>query len=517
MLSIAVKSLAGDWNRVSGSEGYRHTHSVFGGPESASFALKRDTRRLHSDIGGFAPVYVSMGGAPVWSGRMAQTPTERSDQSVFQVQCEGWYRQLYGKPVDKTWAIRDLNRWTSTIALPSATLSNFSHGAQVTVDAGGILISAPYNLRAYQDKIIGSVTLDLGPNNLAKRIVFTHASHGTWGGNIFLDAFSTNSQDPLTSYSSAVSINSPVAGPTTSAGTFSTGGRYVHIFLYYNGGTTTFTVEGWIRFTDIQVYTDTADESGNASALYASTIISEALGLGVTPNISTDTTGITTTSFAIPHFPADRGRLAVGDLIQRANAYHAYQFFLSRDSTPRATFRAIPTAPTWILNDKDAYKISNGGANDASEVTGEVIVQYTDASGIPAEVTVTNSNTIIGKRGDVNTKILAPSTPMTSAAATQLGTIYLNTHVLQPFKATAVLTGSITNYTTGAQTPLALLPAGDAILLGSETDPDTGARGRIGIITQVDYEHDTQTAQVTIDSPRDFLDALLERMGVAVR
>ena len=69
----------------------------------------------------------------------------------------------------------------------------------------------------------------------------------------------------------------------------------------------------------------------------------------------------------------------------------------------------------------------------------------------------------------------------------------------------------------GAKVPLALVPAGDAILLGAESDPDTGGRGRIGIISQIDYEHDNLTANLTIDSPKDFLDALLERMGVSVR
>lgn len=513
MLSIAVKSLAGDWNRVSGSEGYRHTHSVFGGPESASFALKRDTRRLHSDIGGFAPVYVSMGGAPVWSGRMAQTPTERSDQSVFQVQCEGWYRQLYGKPVDKTWIIEDFSRWTPAATFPAQDLTReIPSNVTLEINDSAMIITVPYGTICPADQHRFAM-IDAGPNNTIKSMYFEwDCSTGDIGSGVYLASDSTGVL-PFDDFQLVSTLN-------TASGTYSktwtTARRYAFVG-FYRAGSATFGHHHWLRIKKMIVVTDSADLSSGVSTLTASTVISECLGLGVTPNISTDTSGITSTSFVIPHFPADRGRLAVGDLIQRANAYHAYQFFLSRDSTPRATYRAIPTTPTWILNDKDAYKISNGGANDASEVTGEVIVQYTDASGIPAEVTVTNSNTIIGKRGDVNTKILAPSTPMTSAAATQLGTIYLNTHVLQPFKATAVLTGSITNYTTGAQTPLALLPAGDAILLGSETDPDTGARGRIGIITQVDYEHDSQTAQVTIDSPRDFLDALLERMGVAVR
>jgi len=120
---------------------------------------------------------------------------------------------------------------------------------------------------------------------------------------------------------------------------------------------------------------------------------------------------------------------------------------------------------------------------------------------------------VVQRRGFAKTKLVDFSSKMTAAAATQVCQIILDASQFPPLKGTLKVTGHIRRYGTGAHIHVSQLKLGEAILLEDETDPNTGAIGRIGIIMQFTYDHDTQTATIAIDSNKNFVENLLARLG----
>jgi len=127
-------------------------------------------------------------------------------------------------------------------------------------------------------------------------------------------------------------------------------------------------------------------------------------------------------------------------------------------------------------------------------------------------VTAATEN-IVQRRGFARTKLVDFSSKMTAAAATQVCQIILDASQFPPLKGTLKVRGHIRRYGTGAHIHVSQLKLGEPILLEDETDPNTGAIGRIGIIMQFTYDHDTQTATIMIDSNKNFVENLLARLG----
>jgi len=123
------------------------------------------------------------------------------------------------------------------------------------------------------------------------------------------------------------------------------------------------------------------------------------------------------------------------------------------------------------------------------------------------------SASVVNKRGFTKTKLVDFSSKMTAAAATQVCQIILDASQFPPLKGTLKVRGHIRRYGTGAHIHVSQLKLGEAILLEDETDPNTGAIGRIGIIMQFTYDHESQTATIAIDSNKNFVENLLARLG----
>ena len=130
------------------------------------------------------------------------------------------------------------------------------------------------------------------------------------------------------------------------------------------------------------------------------------------------------------------------------------------------------------------------------------------------------TGTIVNKRGFNRTKILSIGGALTTAAANQLGDVYLAAHRLQPFKGDITIhgQGGVRRVLGGADVHPSelLLGARGLIRLTDKIDPDTGGLGRDGVIASVTYDDDTETAQVSLDSQRDNLEALIARFAAVV-
>ena len=125
--------------------------------------------------------------------------------------------------------------------------------------------------------------------------------------------------------------------------------------------------------------------------------------------------------------------------------------------------------------------------------------------------------TLVDKRGYTRTKRLQVESMVTPALAAQLGDNYLRSHAQTPLKGSISVDGrGARDYLSGAtiHPSQLLLEVGERIHLSHRIDPDTGAQGRDGDIAGVSYEHDSQSAQVSIDSQRNRFENFLARLAV---
>lgn len=356
----------------------------------ASWIMRMNPKWPRNIIEHFTPAVIYRGAEPVWSGRIIAAPTNYGEDTFVTVQCQGWGQHTKDDCTDREWVIDDLSRWKDTKSHPSVTVANY-HGFAPQIGDGTIILPCPRASTIENLKAV-SATLDLGPNQRATRAVATFKSvvaPGTVSFHVYLRINDSPNFVGGGSYGQSITDNPPTTD-TTVAVTGSPGGRYVHIAWYYDGATTTVGGDHSIIVSSLKVFTDTADESGNASILKASTIISEALA-ACCPMISTDTSKITTTSTNIPNFPGSPGYRYANELIDQANSIHGYITRLSPDPVPVFEFSAQPTDYSFVLG-ADEYQLEEPAAQDGRAVYNRVISEYEDATGIKAYSEVVDTN-----------------------------------------------------------------------------------------------------------------------------
>jgi hypothetical protein len=125
--------------------------------------------------------------------------------------------------------------------------------------------------------------------------------------------------------------------------------------------------------------------------------------------------------------------------------------------------------------------------------------------------------TLPDRRGFTRTKRLQVNAPITPTSGQRIGDTFLTGHQSTPLKGDlGVEYGGVKEYLTGADIHPSrlLLSAGELIHFSNRTDPDTGAQGRDGTIAAVSYDHNAQSAQISIDNQRNRFETFLERLAV---
>lgn len=384
--TIRVRALDGGWETISTDRaaGIAHenleTEHDQGGPVSASFDLRRHPRTPWPDIAAFTDVEIEIGGVQTWKGRVKGTPARDAADRSMSVQCEGLQSHLDDDTYVPFYVHTRLADWRDHRTLAAANLGGgWSAAPQVSSDRGGVSMSFASGVALAIGARCG-ITLDLGSAALAKRVVITWTSSNP-GANYSIFLAAHDNPDQTASANREEFSATLTAASGTTSGTTTTARRYVTVFLYSAANQTPGS-EVWLKIASALVVTDTAYESGNASALKASTVVTDALAKA-TVLLDADRTLIQATSFNLPELASLEDRTP-REVITAVNALHNYAAKI--DERGRPVFAPLPSAPAIEVGEWAAIEGEDASQNNGEDIYERAVVTGRDPSGAPVRV-----------------------------------------------------------------------------------------------------------------------------------
>lgn len=388
--TVRVERLGGTWevigrDRLRGVvvEDLNMNYSDWG-PDSASFRVKAVGSNIaRPELLPFTPVEVEQEGRVIWSGRIMAKPVDADSHSV---QCEGWHHATQDNPYRKLYVHQRLSDYTDLRSLPDINLIEVESAGRVRNENGHIVIGWD-NGHAFPsaNRQVG-VIFDAGHGNAIKRVTCVYeSSDNTFRASFF--ARVTNTRSLSVGIEDAFIVAMDQGASRTDSGTLTNPGRYLTLFIN-NGSAHTIAVDQYIRIKECIVVSDTAYETGDASALTASDVVTDATGrLGKEFNASTAL--ITATSFVIEEWQSEWQ--TPRENMEAANAIEDNQIRVAGDDQRTIEYRPRPTAPE--------IEVGGGyGFQDSSEsgqlIYNRVIVTGKGADGFPVQVTRTTGDLV---------------------------------------------------------------------------------------------------------------------------
>lgn len=487
------------------------------GPSTLGFTLKRDPTVQWGDLQAANQIEVEVDGSVVWGGRINQTPgSGRALSGQIAVSAQGWRAHLDDDQVDKGWVHTRMMEWRRSRDMTGWVMGS-DQGPGVSTVGGTLVVGWEKGDVIVTSRSVG-VALDLGPNRRAKRVV---AVFDVLGGQTDTKLFIRGNQSeshhssPLEDVLAGEALTAYGSTGNVRSGTFTTTSpRYVHIFTWYDGPGGTFGTDNLVKFTKFLTFTATAYESGDASILKASNVISDVLSSGGLPLLSSDMSLIEATQFNIPDFWPD-GYKTPAEILGAVNAFHDYR--LGVDAERRLFFRSRPTEPMFEVGKWSGEAFSDASAGNLDDLHNKVIVDYTGPDGAAASSIRTLTSGLLTAQGLTRTKRLPISAALTPASADQIGDVWLRKHVVAPLSgAITVGPGDVRSVAGGAEIHPSLLlrHTGERIRLADRADQETGGAGRVGTIVNVTYDADAETATVQLDNDTGSLESFLGRLAV---
>lgn len=527
--TVRVKRAGGEWATL----GTEETRGVMPegltaaadtmGPSTLTFTLRRDPRFPWGDIAAGNQVQLEVNGAVVWGGRVARTPGAGRDASqMISVSCEGWRAHLDDDQGTLSWVSSDLSRFRDTRSFPGVNLGVMTASAKVQNESGYITLG--WDAGSYVTTGVGAaVTFDAGPGRVwngvyfdvmftspdANITVYVIGNDSTWWGDAGrVDAVSgvgTNTWAANT----VVPIGSNL-GPNSR--------RYCTFMLYYIGAGGQWATGGLDKIARIsgvrlvRTIRDINATSPYPSGLLASNVVQDAVGTGLTPLLSSDTSRISATSFVIPEYAPD-GYRTPRQMIEGVNAFHDYLWGVTADR--RLFFKPRPTEPAFEVGESSGGVFDDASLGDLSHIYNRAVVLYTDAAGGQQSEVVSNANTLLTAQGFTRTMLLPVQATLTQAAAQQIGGVWLARHANAPMSGSITLTPGDIRDVAGQQVHPSLLlgRTGERIRFMDRVDPVTGAVGRVGTIVNVTYDTVTEAAQVQLDNDTASFETFLSRLA----
>jgi hypothetical protein len=386
---IRIQNLEGTWevigrDRLKGitPEGVQLSANAWGS-DTCRFNLKRNPRTVHPDLSSFTPAEVEVDGRTVWSGRIWETPTkEGGADSTISVEGRGWQYHLDDDAYQKIFVHTRMSEWTDVRSSPLADLAKYVSAP--TVDTSGtIQLNWSMNSTMTTSTYAG-VYLDLGPDNLAKRIIVDFSPYANNDAGDFLYAYAYVDEKGATSDSGSGNGGSIALSGATGIldVTFSTAYRFVTLFYYRSGATINpTTTEHAVRINSVQLFTSTAYESGRASILTADTVIKDAIPHAML--LTQDTSRVSATTFQIPEFYFTDDKTP-REAIDAINTYHNYRTRVDVDKVLR--FDPFPTQPIYEAGAWQGVEFEDASANSGETIYNRCAVTGTGPDGRPKRI-----------------------------------------------------------------------------------------------------------------------------------
>lgn len=490
------------------------------GPDTCSFTLRRDSTLPWGDVLPYAEIEVEQpGSGVVWGGRVWDTQNPSSDE--LSVVCRGWQYALDDDVMRRAWVEQGLSGWVDMRTVPSVNYAVFPRQSDFQTQTGGtITLSVP--ARALTAGNTAAVILDMSQAD-ARSVSVDYVN--LTNPNASIDFLVQQYDD--TNLAGGVNLSVTATTTMTSPGTDTitvdgaSAKRVLLLGLQARVGVTPLNPVS-IQITNVRVFRDPTYRTGAASALTAGTVIRDVRTAVLSTVLSTDESLIGTTTTAIPHMSTwdmgSNGYATPRQVMTACNAFH--DWILKVDADKRLRFQARPTTPDIEVGEWSGVDFTDQG-DTGEDLYNRVLVQYTDPGGAAAVAEVTATSPLLTLGGITRTKILAVSAPMTSTAATELGTVWLNARTRRPTRGSVTVRGDngARYIVSSARVHPAdfLAMTGQMIRLSHRWNPDDGGWGRDGYITNVSWSAESNTATVALDSPRDRIDTFLNRYGANLR
>lgn len=346
------------------------------GPKTASFDLRRDPTLPWPDVIAFTPVKIEVDGQLVWSGRVAETPSREGAETVMTINCEGWQHHLDDDMLDKLWVCADASRWKNFAEKLEADPASFPASWTVETGNGAIKMTWPAEHKPYGGAL---VFFDAGPNGKIIKMTWKRSA-SAWSGNnaLYVQGFNT-----LYSIVSSTSLGVQTA-VTDNAGsvTFTQPFRYVAFRMDANSWGSASTVDSWVSFKDVVVYGSSSFESGGASTLKASSVVSDAATLRA-PLLSTNTSMVSPTSFSLPEYAPDAPRTP-REHINAVDGFHGWTKKV--DAFRRMNYYPKPSRAKYEAGEYSLKESSDSAGSAGADIYNRVIVTGQDAASNPVSV-----------------------------------------------------------------------------------------------------------------------------------
>lgn len=517
------------------------------GFKDAQFSLTSPIDRERLDLEIFDNVRIhGAGNETAWEGRVHQLPRKHGEDFSIEVGAVGWSAHLKDDPSFKEiYVDQDKGRWgpVSTqrrinllasygVSDPTVQPDPATGEAALKTAVTGPWSTTPGRPRAEALYDAGP-GIDIGSVYYAwKRASNIDNTNANWAWQVVL-----GTDDLFTSTDSTGSLRAAGPGTGTLSATDSRRAAFVYLdFANVAGGQDN--VEYPIFWTALAVYGDhgltkqgTASATG-AQGFYGSDVVADVVSRAAP--LLTYTTGdggsIEPTSFVIPQLafpdPTD-----ASEVIDRVNAYHLYEWGVYEDR--QFFFRQPdPDRLCWEARTDQGLEYDFEG-DDAENLFNGVIVSYTDPNGQQktagppgsgcddessaledtSETNPVNAHGLGRRWGQLS--VSQVTTAGSSGGAVQIGYVWLAEHSLPQRKGTLVLRPRLNEvpmvqHPAGGTRPLWKIRAGDFVRVG-DFPADVPRR-----IVSTRYDHGSRTMTLDVDNASTKLDAILERIGIAL-
>jgi hypothetical protein len=468
---------------------------------------------------------VGADGTTAYEGRIGAAPRSFDGSHSVSLQCAGWISHARDRQFVETYIDRDLSHWETTrrarqVALAAAGSGNFP--TSIVQDATTTWPSLrtnltgawPANSRSEAFYDIGSQT-DIGFiwYRWEKSSVVAPADvNWTW-------SIQTTDNEDL---SGAVSIGElRAAGPGTGYWTIATPVRYALIQQGHAGAGSGTQGADYPIFWTLAVYGNhglTRGGTTDPGGFYASDVIRDLVGR-FCPKLNAS--GVQATSFAIPHL-VFRDLTYPYDAFLEVNKYHLWDFAVWEDKT----LYYQPTDLTdydWEirLDDHDYPATVQLQGDSVQDLANGVTVQYTNvATGLqetlfPADHTELQDTAVdnpFTTHGYASWKPYQVTVPTTQEAALQLGRAAL-AEFNQPQAPGSITIGPHVRDRAGHPQQAWKVRAGQRVSITSSTSLSDRPR----IISETSYDHDSRKVTLSLDGGVKRLDAVVDRLSVALQ